>query len=80
MLSAAPLPASTSLAPPLFSACSLRLAAAFAPPAIASASAEASAVVSNYMESKVESNIADFQADTSRLALRPDDCGASCGA
>jgi hypothetical protein len=44
------------------------------PPA-ASAGTEASAAVSNYMESKVEANIAAFQADTSRLALRPDDWG-----
>ena len=71
-------PAQTSTAPPLFSA-SLCWAAAFAPSATTAASAEASAVVSNYTESKVESNIAAFQADKSRLALRPDDWGLMRG-
>ena len=74
----APPLAPSATAPPLFSA-SLRSAAAFTSSAITTASAEASAVVSNYMESKVESNIAAFQADKSRLALRPDDWGLMRG-
>ena len=71
-------PAPAWAAPPAFPD-GLRKAAASAMPPVASASAEASAAVSNYMESKVEANIAAFQADTSRLALRPDDWGLMRG-